>query len=77
VLHDLQLDSIQQLTLVVELENHFEVCFDPGDESGIETVHDVMDLVAARLEPGRGGGGDGAATEPENEAAARPATPRS
>ena len=29
---DLQLDSVQQLTFVVELENHFEICFDEGDE---------------------------------------------
>ena len=29
---DLELDSIQQLTFVVELENHFKICFDEGDE---------------------------------------------
>ena len=31
---DLELDSIQQLTLVVEIENHFKICFDEGDEGG-------------------------------------------
>jgi acyl carrier protein len=46
---DLELDSLQQLTLVVEIENHFRVRFDDGDESGIETVSDIVDIVAHRL----------------------------
>jgi acyl carrier protein len=46
---DLELDSLQQLTLVVEIENHFRVRFDDGDESGIETVSNIVDLVAHRL----------------------------
>jgi acyl carrier protein len=46
---DLRLDSIKQLTFVVELENHFQICFDEGDETNIETVGDVVDIVAKRL----------------------------
>jgi acyl carrier protein len=46
---DLELDSLQQLTLVVEIENRFRIRFDEGDESGIETVADLVDLVASRL----------------------------
>lgn len=46
---DLELDSLQQLTLVVEIENQFRICFDDGDESGIETVSDIVNLVARRL----------------------------
>jgi acyl carrier protein len=46
---DLRLDSIKQLTFVVELENHFRVCFDEGDETDIETIGDVVDVVAKRL----------------------------
>lgn len=46
---DLELDSIQQLTFVVELENHFELCFDEGDEADIQTIGDVVDHVSARL----------------------------
>ncbi len=46
---DLRLDSIQRLTLVVELENHFKVCFDPQDEVGIQTFDDVVDLLHRRL----------------------------
>ena len=49
ILRDLQLDSLRQLTLVVELENHFKVCFEAGDERGIETVHDVVELVGRSL----------------------------
>lgn len=47
---DLELDSIQQLTFVVELENHFRICFDEGDDAGIETIGDVVDAVSERLE---------------------------
>ena len=47
---DLELDSIQQLTLVVEIENHFKICFDEGDEAGIETIGDVVDTVSKRLD---------------------------
>lgn len=47
---DLELDSIQQLTFVVELENHFRICFDEGDEAGIDTIGDVVDAVAERIE---------------------------
>jgi acyl carrier protein len=50
VLRDLKLDSIQLLTLVVELENHFQICFDPGDEQGISTVESVVRLIGERLE---------------------------
>lgn len=46
---DLELDSLQQLTLVVEIENRFRIRFDGGDESGIETVCDIVNVVARRL----------------------------
>ncbi|MBW2735690.1 MAG: acyl carrier protein [Deltaproteobacteria bacterium] len=49
---ELKLDSIQQLSLVVELENHFRVAFDGGDEGRISTVQTVIDLVRRRLEDG-------------------------
>ena len=49
LLRDLKLDSIQQLTLVVELENRFRVAFGDGDEAGIERVRDVVDLLERRL----------------------------
>ena len=46
---DLQLDSLKQLTLVVELENHFRVRLDAGDEEGVETIGDVVRLIDRRL----------------------------
>jgi acyl carrier protein len=49
---DLRLDSLKQLTLVVELENTFRVCFDEGDEEGLRTVGDVVNLIARRLDAG-------------------------
>jgi acyl carrier protein len=49
LLRDLKLDSIQQLTLVVELENRFQIALGPGDEAGIERVGDVVDLLERRL----------------------------
>ena len=45
---DLKLDSVQQLTFIVELENAFEICFDEGDEAGIRTIGDVVDIVSRR-----------------------------
>jgi len=45
----LELDSIRMLTLVVEVENHFEICLEEGDEEGIETVGDLVTLLQARL----------------------------
>ena len=47
--HDLQLDSLKQLTLVVELENHFRVRLDAGDEEGLETIGDVVRVIDRRL----------------------------
>ena len=45
----LELDSIRMLTLVVELENHFEVILEEDDESGIETVGDLVRVIKVRL----------------------------
>ena len=45
----LELDSVRQLTLVVELENHFDVCLEEGDEDGIETVADLVAVLQRRL----------------------------
>ena len=46
---DLELDSVQQLTFIVDLENNFEICFDEGDEASIRTIGDVVDIVSRRL----------------------------
>ncbi|HEX2251671.1 MAG TPA: phosphopantetheine-binding protein [Thermoanaerobaculia bacterium] len=49
LVEDLELDSIQLLTLAVEVENRFRVCLEPEDEAGIATVGDLAAAVAARL----------------------------
>ncbi len=53
---DLALDSIQQLTLVVELENRFRVVFEEGDEQALSTVSDVVDLVSCHIDEQRRAG---------------------
>ncbi|HVP31808.1 MAG TPA: acyl carrier protein [Myxococcota bacterium] len=50
LLRDLELDSLRQLSFVIELENEFAICFEPEDEGGLETVDDVVDVVMQRLE---------------------------
>ena len=44
----LSLDSIRLLTLVVEVENHFSLCIEDGDEQGLEKVGDLVDLLLER-----------------------------
>jgi acyl carrier protein len=43
------LDSVQRLTLVVAIEDHFEICFDPEDEEQVETLNDVVRLIHGKL----------------------------
>ena len=43
------LDSIQRLTLVVAIEDHFEVVLEPEEEATITTIDDVARLVAGKL----------------------------
>jgi acyl carrier protein len=45
----LALDSLAKMTLVAELENRFRVCFEDGDEAGLVTVADLMDVLRRRL----------------------------
>ncbi len=43
------LDSMQRLALVVAVEDHFAIAFEPEDEEAAQTLADVERLVAARL----------------------------
>lgn len=43
-----ELDSLRRLTLVIELENHFRVCLEEGDEAAIETVADLVAVIRKR-----------------------------
>ena len=41
----LGLDSVRRLTLLIELEDYFRVCFDEHDEARLETTGDLVDLI--------------------------------
>lgn len=43
------LDSVQRLTLVVAIEDEFEVCLDPDDEEGLITLDDAVALIANKV----------------------------
>ena len=49
LVEDLELDSIRLLTLAMEVEDHFEICFDEEDEEAIMTVADLVDTVRRKL----------------------------
>ncbi len=52
---DLALDSIQQIDLVVELENHFAVCLDLEEDQEVRTIGDLVAWIErAREETARG-----------------------
>lgn len=41
----LSLDSLRQLTLVVEVEDRFGICLDEGDEAAVQTVGDLLEVI--------------------------------
>ena len=49
LVRDLELDSLKQLTLVVELENRFQVRLEAADGEGLETLQDLVRLIHRRL----------------------------
>jgi acyl carrier protein len=42
-------DSVERMALVVAIEDHFEIAFDPDDEERVATFADVEALVHAKL----------------------------
>ncbi len=44
-----QLDSVARLTLVVAIEDHFEICFEPEDEEQIHTLEQLVALIQKKL----------------------------
>lgn len=50
LVEDLTLDSIRLLTLAAEVENHFRVALDADDEAGIDTVADLVEAIAEKLD---------------------------
>lgn len=49
LVEDLALDSLQALTLAVEVENRFQVCLDGAESAGIHTVGDLIAAVRRQL----------------------------
>ena len=45
-----KLDSVQRLTLVVAIEDHFRICFDPDDEQQIRHLDDLLQMIGKKLE---------------------------
>jgi acyl carrier protein len=50
LLGDLQLDSVKQLELIVEIENAFEICIESDEEYGLATVAELVALVEQRIQ---------------------------
>jgi acyl carrier protein len=46
-----ELDSLRQLTLVIEIENRFRICLDGEDEQSLCTVGDLLDVIRRKLDP--------------------------
>ena len=45
LVEDLELDSLANLTLAIEIENHFRIHLDEEDEEAIETVADLVRII--------------------------------
>lgn len=44
-----ELDSLRQLTLVIEIENRFRIRLDDQDETSLCTVGDLLDVIRRKL----------------------------
>ncbi|MDA3896804.1 MAG: acyl carrier protein [Desulfobacteraceae bacterium] len=49
IIQDLQLESLELGTFVIELENHFKVMLDEGDEQEVKTIADLVYLIEKSL----------------------------
>ena len=47
---DLGIDSLDQLSIIVEIENRFEICFEPDGAQPVETIGDVVDEIGRCLQ---------------------------
>lgn len=45
------LDSVERMSLVVAIEDHFEIIFEAEDEETVRTLDDVIAVVRAKLSP--------------------------
>ncbi len=49
LVEDLRLDSIRNLVLAIEIENHFRIVIAEDEEEIVRTVGDLVDLVERKL----------------------------
>lgn len=49
LIEDIQLDSIQLMTLAMEVEDRFRICLEEEDEAEIKTVGDLVETVETKL----------------------------
>jgi acyl carrier protein len=49
------LDSLQRLALVVAIEDHLQISFEPEDDEQANTLRDVVQIVSRRLVERAGG----------------------
>jgi len=52
LVENLGLDSLQRMTLAMEIENHFRICLDPEDEAAIETIGDLVRTIERKAQRG-------------------------
>jgi acyl carrier protein len=45
----LGLDSVKQLTLVIEIEDRFRIRLDDQDEASLATVGDLLDVIGRKV----------------------------
>ncbi len=48
LVEELELDSLGQLALAIEIENRFRICLDAEDEAALETVGDLVQAVVQK-----------------------------
>ena len=44
-----ELDSIQRMTLVVAIEDHFLICFEPEEDQLIDTIPTLVHMIFSKL----------------------------
>ena len=47
-------DSLQLMTLVVAVEDSFEICLEPEEETRARRVEDLIEIIAAKVGAGSG-----------------------
>ena len=45
-----ELDSVQRLSLIVAIEDRFEICFEPEDESSIHSLEELSQSILRLIE---------------------------